>query len=71
MLSRWNIQRSKDFGHIVFAMVEGGLMQATEEDTIRDFDQGLNFDTAFDVAIPVENVPLENAAADFGQHDNI
>ncbi|MFA7237493.1 MAG: Minf_1886 family protein [Phycisphaeraceae bacterium] len=58
LLRRWNLNRTEDFGHIVFAMVDGGLMHATEHDSIRDFSQVYDFDEAFASRIPVENVPF-------------
>ncbi|MHC4994360.1 MAG: Minf_1886 family protein, partial [Planctomycetota bacterium] len=57
VLRRWNINRTEDFGHIVFAMVEGGLMQATEEDSVTDFDSIYDLDDALRVQISLENVP--------------
>ncbi len=60
ILKRWNIHRTEDFGRIVFAMVESGLMQATENDTVRDFDAVFDFDGAFSSEIPVEHVPLSD-----------
>lgn len=64
MLERWNIKRTEDFGHIVFAMVESELMQATEEDSIRDFENGFDFAEAFMTPVPVDNVESENVIAD-------
>jgi len=48
VLARWNILQSEDFGRIVFAMVDGGLMHKTQEDTINDFIDVFQFDEAFD-----------------------
>lgn len=59
VLNRWHIQTTRDFGEIVFAMVNGGLMQATEHDNITDFEGGYDFDQAFDIEIPVTEIPLE------------
>jgi uncharacterized repeat protein (TIGR04138 family) len=47
VLHRWNIKRTEDFGKIVFAMVDLGLMRKTEEDTIRDFEGVFDFHEAF------------------------
>ncbi len=47
VLGRWKIVSCRDFGEIVFAMVEGGLMHKTEDDTIRDFLNVFDFSTAF------------------------
>lgn len=59
VLRRWRICRTEDFGSIVFAMVEGGLMQATEEDSLDDFKAVFDFEEAFDVGVPVDKVPEE------------
>jgi uncharacterized repeat protein (TIGR04138 family) len=64
VLHRWNIYRTEDFGRIVFAMVDAGLMQATESDSVEDFEGGFDFDEAFAVGIPVDRVPLENVYPD-------
>lgn len=47
VLGRWHITSCRDFGEIVFAMVEGGLMHKTDDDTIRDFLNVFDFSTAF------------------------
>lgn len=47
VLHRWNISRTEDFGRIVFAMVDLGLMRKTEEDTIQDFEGVFDFHEAF------------------------
>jgi uncharacterized repeat protein (TIGR04138 family) len=56
VLERWRIHRTEDFGRIVFAMVEGGLMQATPSDTVRDFDSVFRFDEAFATSIRLDTV---------------
>lgn len=48
VLERWNIRSTMDFGRIVFALVEGGLMQASEHDAIEDFRDVYDFATAFE-----------------------
>jgi uncharacterized repeat protein (TIGR04138 family) len=47
VLAHWGITRTLDFGRIVFAMVEGKLLQKTDEDDLRDFENVFDFDTAF------------------------
>ncbi|MEM1356461.1 MAG: Minf_1886 family protein [Planctomycetota bacterium] len=47
VLRRWNITACRDFGEIVFAMVDGGLMRKTDNDSIRDFHGVFEFSTAF------------------------
>ena len=47
VLRRWRIHRCEDFGHIVFAMVESGMMHKTDEDSIDDFIDVFSFREAF------------------------
>jgi uncharacterized repeat protein (TIGR04138 family) len=68
MMRRWHIRRTEDFGRIVFAMVEAGLMQATEGDSMRDFEDGFDFEVAFDVAVPVDQVAIEEYSPDAVEH---
>lgn len=48
VLRRWNITSTLDFGRIVFALVEVGQMQKTDDDTIDDFKDVYDFRTAFE-----------------------
>ena len=48
VLRRWNITSTLDFGRIVFAMVEGGLMQKTDDDTLEDFRNVYDFRAALE-----------------------
>lgn len=47
VLRYWGIHRSEDFGKIVFAMVDSGMMHKTEGDTIDDFIDVFDFRDAF------------------------
>ncbi len=47
VLARWRVHRSEDFGRIVFAMVDAGLMHKTAEDTLTDFIDVFSFEEAF------------------------
>ena len=47
VLASWNITETGDFGRIVFAMIDAGLMRKTEEDTMEDFQGVFDFDEAF------------------------
>jgi len=49
VLNHWGIQRTGDFGRIVFAMVESRMMQKTDDDDLRDFEGVFEFDQAFGV----------------------
>ncbi len=52
VLGHWGIHRTEDFGKIVFAMVEAGLMRKTDDDTLEDFRDVYDFEDAFDVPQP-------------------
>jgi len=47
VMSHWHVKRTEDFGRIVFAMVDAGLMSKTDEDTIDDFRGVFDFHEAF------------------------
>jgi len=48
VLDRWGITKTDDFGSIVFAMVDAGLMRTSDEDSVEDFSGVYQFDSAFD-----------------------
>jgi uncharacterized repeat protein (TIGR04138 family) len=48
VLRRWNITSTVDFGRIVFALVEVGQMQKTDDDTLDDFKDVFDFRSAFE-----------------------
>jgi len=47
VLNHWGVRRTRDFGEIVFNMVDAGLMGKTEEDSIEDFVDVFDMDEAF------------------------
>ena len=47
VLKRWSIDSTEDFGRIVFAMVEAGIMRKNADDTFEDFCGVFDFDEAF------------------------
>ena len=53
---RWGVRSTKDFGEIVFALVERGLLGKTERDKRDDFAHGFDFDTAFEGPLEVHEV---------------
>lgn len=53
VLRRWNVNSCEDFGRIVFAMVDHGLMHKTDEDDISDFVDVFDFEEAFCPALQV------------------
>ena len=47
VFEEWGVHQCKDFGDIVFNMVEIGLLAKTEKDTRDDFQSGYDFTDAF------------------------
>ena len=47
VLEEWGIRDCRDFGNLVFNMVETGFLGKTEKDSEDDFLDGYNFDDAF------------------------
>ena len=47
VFEEWGIQTCKDFGDIVFNMVEIGLLAKTDRDSREDFRDGYDFGDAF------------------------
>ena len=48
VLEHWGIRETLDFGRLVFALVDAGLMRKTEEDSLDDFKHVYDFNMAFD-----------------------
>ena len=48
VLRSWGIERTDDFGNIVFALVDHGFMQKEPHDSIADFQSVYRFEDAFD-----------------------
>ena len=53
VLRRWNITSTLDFGRIVFALVEVGQMQKTDDDTLDDFKDVYEFRVAFETGYQI------------------
>jgi len=47
VLRRWNIHSTRDFGEMVYLMIDLGLMGKQESDDISDFDNVYDFEAAF------------------------
>ncbi|MGO8837068.1 MAG: Minf_1886 family protein [Limisphaerales bacterium] len=47
VLAEWGIRNCRDFGEIVFNMVETGLLAKTDRDSRDDFQNGYDFTDAF------------------------
>ncbi len=57
VLKRWNINTTYDFGKIVYALVDGGLMHKQPHDSIDDFRDVYDFATAFDGEYKIQELP--------------
>jgi uncharacterized repeat protein (TIGR04138 family) len=47
VLEEWGVRHCRDFGEIVFNMVDTGLLARTEKDSREDFQEGYDFEAAF------------------------
>lgn len=47
VLSHWGINNTRDFGNIVFNMIEHKLLSRNEKDSLDDFNAVYDFDEAF------------------------
>ena len=47
VFEEWGVRNCRDFGEIVFNMVEIGLLAKTDKDTRDDFQNGYDFTEAF------------------------
>lgn len=52
VLRRWGITSTRDFGRMVFTLVENNLLQKQMDDCIEDFDGVYDFNAAFDCGCP-------------------
>ena len=57
LLEHWNIQKCRDFGDIVFNLVDFGILGRTENDSLEDFEGGYSFEEAFE--LPFQPKDLE------------
>lgn len=64
VFKEWGVHNCRDFGEIVFNMVEIGLLAKTDKDTRADFQNGYDFTEAFlkpfwpQGKLPSESKPL-------------
>lgn len=47
LMDHWNVRKCRDFGEIVFNLVEHGILGRTENDSLEDFEGGYDFQKAF------------------------
>jgi len=62
VLNRWGIHTTRDFGELVFSMLNAGLLGKTDEDRIEDFDDLYTFDDVFRLPFQPATKPPRNAA---------
>ena len=48
VLGRWGINTTRDFGEIVYLMIEHGWMSAQDSDKVEDFDKVFDFEQMFE-----------------------
>jgi uncharacterized repeat protein (TIGR04138 family) len=48
VLEHWGVSASRDFGVIVFVLVDAGVLAKTDEDSIEDFEDGFDFEQVFE-----------------------
>ena len=56
LMNHWNIKTCKDFGEIVFKLVEYGILGRTENDSIADFEKGYDFLDAFETPFMPQDI---------------
>ena len=55
VLNYWGIFKTEDFGRIVFALVEVGILRKQPDDRIEDFMNVYDFKTAFDKSYKIKD----------------
>ncbi|MCM8797665.1 MAG: hypothetical protein NC923_07340 [Candidatus Omnitrophica bacterium] len=51
VLAHWGITNTRDFGNIVFNMIDKQLLSKTDDDSIEDFNDVYDFDKAFEKVV--------------------
>ncbi len=57
VLNYWGLFKTEDFGKIVFALVEVGILRKQPEDRLEDFKDVFTFEEAFDQGFHFEDEP--------------
>ncbi len=47
VLGKWNVQKTIDFGNMVYLLIDHDFMKKTDEDSLEDFRDVFDFDKAF------------------------
>ena len=56
VLKHWGIRECRDFGNIVFNLVECEVLGKTDQDSVEDFSSGYKFNAAFDKPFRPERI---------------
>ena len=65
VLNYWGLRNTMDIGYVVFNMVENQLLSRSENDSIEDFRDVFDFQTAFDSPfLPANSADSEMEAID-------
>ena len=56
VLKHWGIRECRDFGNIVFNLVECEVLGKTDQDSVEDFSGGYKFNAAFDKPFRPERI---------------
>jgi uncharacterized repeat protein (TIGR04138 family) len=54
VLAYWGLRTTRDFGEIVYLMIDSGWMTSQETDTIEDFDNVFDFTEVFEKRYTIE-----------------
>ena len=54
VFAQWGIERTDDFGNIVFNLIQAGLMSKTDNDNMEDFRAVYDFEQALDYRIQLD-----------------
>ncbi|MFO7726149.1 MAG: hypothetical protein R6V45_11430 [Oceanipulchritudo sp.] len=68
LLENWGIHSTADFGQIVFNLVEYGVFGKTETDSLEDFDEVYDFESAFSRPFQPSPVYQQEASQHVGRH---
>jgi uncharacterized repeat protein (TIGR04138 family) len=55
VLNHWGVETTRDFGKIVFALVEAGILRKQPEDRLEEFENIYDFKEAFDRGYKIED----------------
>ena len=54
VLNYWGVHTTEDFGRLVFALVQAGILRKQPGDKIEDFRDGYDFSEAFEESFPIK-----------------